>query len=105
MSLVTLLYIYSQQPRSGSTVFTVCLCLTDVHFSVVFYFSGWDVVAYGMGSYGASFGMLFYWVKFTIFLASFLASIIVSAAFLASAYVLSSTYLYKMSSSGSTASS
>ena len=41
----------------------------------------------------------------TIFFASFLASIIVSAAFFVSAYVLSSTYLSKMSSSGSKGSS
>jgi hypothetical protein len=46
-----------------------------------------------------------YCAKVTIFFASFLASIIVSAAFFASAYVLSSTYLSSMSSSGSNVSS
>ena len=58
-----------------------------------------------MGVVGAAFGLLFYCVKLTIFFASFLASIMVSAAFLASAYVLSSIYLSKMSSSGSIVSS
>jgi hypothetical protein len=55
MSLVTLLCMYSQHPRSGSTVFTVYFYLTDCHFSVVFDFSGWDVVADGVGMVVASF--------------------------------------------------
>jgi hypothetical protein len=49
--------------------------------------------------------VLVYCAKLTIFFASFLASIIVSAAFFASACVLSSTYLSKMSSSYSNGSS
>jgi hypothetical protein len=105
MSLVTLLCIYNQHARSGSTVYTFCLCLTAVHFSVVFCFSGYDVVASGTGVGGSSFGLLVYCAKVTIFFASFLASIIVSAAFFASAYVLSSTYLSSMSSAGSNVSS
>jgi hypothetical protein len=91
MSLVTLLCIYSQQERSGSVVVTFYLCLTDVHFSGAFYFSGTDVVVYGWVVAGSSVGFLEFSANVTMFLAVFLASMIVSAAFFASAYVVSST--------------
>jgi hypothetical protein len=58
-----------------------------------------------MGVVFSSVDVLFYYAKVTIFFASFLASITVSAAFFASACVLSSTYRSNISSSGSSASS
>ena len=63
--------MYSQHARSGSTGFAVGLCFTDVHFSDVVCFSGWDVAACDLGAVVVSLGKLcsfaserFFWLPF-----------------------------------------